>query len=280
MTTPLPTLRDLPADRHAEIRAELLRTMDRPPRRSWLVPVLAGAAAAVVLAVIVLLPGDRSRSAPPAWYRDDSLELPPGVTADERTEIEHACAGNEDEDYRLHNAISDEVGTFAFLIDGTSKAPCAVDYQERPYSKLVMAQQPEALRWLPGPMVLDQHSAAHAFAGRPGYDLAVGRVRGDVASVRMSIGVRTVDAVLANDTFIVRMIHSATNQPRAGSRVYLHAYDAEGNLVDTWKTDKSTPGECYVLPDGRYMTEGGEILPNLPPDQFDLPNCPPASPWR
>jgi hypothetical protein len=284
MTPSLPPLRDLPFDRQAEIRTELVRAMDRPTRRPWFIPALAAAATAAVvaLAVIVLLPGDSPTFVPPAGQRDNPLELPPGITPAERSKIEQLCATKDPagNGYRLYNALSDDLGTFAILIRRADSAECAFphDPAER-YGAMTIEMAPDEVTWLPGAMRVDTATPADSFDGKPAANLAVGRVSSEVASVRMTIGAETVEAVVVNGTFIARMIHPGTPPP-SDARVHLDAYDAEGNLVDSQDTiPPAHSDECYTVPDGRYMTGDGMILPDVPAGA-DLRDCPPATPWR
>ncbi|OLF06890.1 hypothetical protein [Actinophytocola xanthii] len=284
MTHLLPPVRDLPADRHAEIRAEVVRAMDRPPRRPWFVPTLAAAAAAVVaFAVVVLLPSDRPDTLSPAARGERLLELPPGVTAEERSEFERRCekvdpAGG---DYRLYNAITDDVGTATLLIGGPDASDCMFR-SDKWVNHLNLTMRAVGGRvWLPGSIVMDSYwIRSEEHSDTPASRLVFGRVSSEVVSVRMTTDTGTIDAVVANGTFMARVIYQGPPPPD-DAPVKVSAYDAEGNLLDTDDQTFAPNHDCYSLPDGRFMSGDGFIAaPPTDPAYFDERNCRPATPWR
>lgn len=292
MNPTLPAPRDLPPSRHAEMRAELVRTVSRPARRSRLFPAVAAAAAiAVVAAAVLFLPSGQHESVPPASVRTGPPDLPPGVTLEERAAIEQKCA--PDGEAVLYNLISDEFGRYALLYGDDRVLPCAVDLE--PARQPITRERPpvpewhrERLAWLPGAVVHDIDLAGRAHGGLPAYDLVLGRVRPDVARVTLTRGGWTVDAVIVNDTFIGRLTYPgephrhnpSPNTLPPYEPLHLHGYDADGNLLDTLSTDSARLSECYRLPDGRIVLEGGSLLEDPAKHQIDPADCAPATRWR
>lgn len=273
MTQTLPTPRDLPPNRHAEIRAGLLREVARRPRRRWIVPVVAACAVVVVVLAVVLLPIGQPESAPPAWVRKGPPDLPPGITLEERTELEESCAAHADQppEFRLYNAVSDEFGTLAtFYRDDYANLTCMVDPEGRYWAHFVEIQ-PDAWRW--GPGALGFEALGDGVVGRAPDPVAViGTLRSDIRRVTMANENSVVEATVVNQTFIAR-VAGVNGQPLLP---VVRGYDADGALVDTLHPNDGYHVDCYVHPDGRYMTELGHLLD---PREYPTDGCKPANPW-
>ncbi|MEU4441702.1 hypothetical protein AB0K14_29455 [Actinosynnema sp. NPDC050801] len=292
MNTTLPPARDLPPHRRAQLRARLEQEVTGGRRAVRFAPlVVAGlAAAAVVVLVAVVAPwrqtsGDAAvgdpvvvtttTSASPAWQGP----VIPGLSPQRVAEVEQGCLDSTLRQGKatLYQYLTDEVGAFALLYTASEQLSCTVDGPTTPYnasSALVWDSG-----WLPGALALDGLASAAGgdggkadHAGRAGYDMAVGRVTGQVAKVVYLHGGRSVEARIANGTFVARIAHPADWVPPDGwDRMgVVHAYDAQGALLGEWRNEWD-PTRCWVRPDGVVVAGARDL---------DPAKCLPAVAWR
>jgi hypothetical protein len=312
----LPPMRELPPRRHAEIRAQLQRTVLSDtaghPRAGvpgvpgvprvlraigaqagraghgttvagrWLVPAAAAAAAVVALgAVTVLAAHDGgsvgTRVTPASAGAGAGVPLGsasvvsstpsgPGPAGNEAREIERGClasaglghtggtqaaptTGPSGAGVRLVNLVSDDAGRLALLYGPDAVLTCLIAGPGMPYNASFgplsggAGQPPETI-------MVDSEGAnsggdtpgnKDANRGQHGFELAAGRITHDVARVTMTIDGDTVDAVLANGTFIARLVHPSTwTIPNGRRPVLIRAYDDAGNELAS--IDPTAPG--------------------------------------
>jgi hypothetical protein len=112
------------------------------------------------------------------------------------------------------------------------------------------------------------------YPGALGNEMAVGRISGAVTKVTFTSNGETVDAVIANQTYVARIVHSATWRiPEGLPTSVVRAYDANGTLIGT-VNDPAVPAKCYHTPDGEVVQH--QILRPI-----ENPTaCTPAQPWR
>ncbi|CRK57262.1 hypothetical protein [Alloactinosynnema sp. L-07] len=279
MNTTPPVERDLPLDRHLAIRADLQRAM-RTKRTRW-VPALsaAGALGAVALAVVFLLPQRGGPTAgPPGATSAAGPPVPviPGLDSAERARMEQGCASGA----QVFNLIADDAGRLALLYTRSSVVYCEIGGPETPFDG-GFSGVPD-VGWLPGHVSIDVDTAsAGGDAGgapgkRPGArgtELVGGRISPDIAKVRVTVGGQTVEAVIANRTYLARFVHPATwSIPESPRRAIVRAYDSAGLLLDS-VNDPAWTDDCYETPDGTQMFDHGSRT-------SELPVCRPAPPWR
>ena len=296
MNPTLPTSRDLPPLARTRIRAELERVVTRRPRRVWLVPTLSAAAAAGFLLVALLAlpskphdgdgpPAVPMSEAPPATAGAGSPPIStapmppgerpssaiPGVSADRRDEIQRNCAAADGKPRAvLYRLIEDEAGRTALLYTPDGYAiECRMGVPASPYGVTGSTSMP--LDWLPGPVSLDVHSAYPGDGIAAGLQTAAGRITSDVARVTYTIGGRTADAVIANGTYVARILHPRDWQsPDSPEDGVVRAYDAHGELLAT-VYERDYYRTCYRAPGGALLPYGTGADPNT---------CREAVPWR
>jgi hypothetical protein len=290
LNTTLPPDRDVPPHRRAQIRATLEREVARSRRPVRFAPLITAgvATAAVIVLVTVVAPWQAPDRVDPAG--DASSRPPVPTTAPPRTsaerpvfstlspervaEIEAGClqtTGIHDKAV-LHQYTTDATGTFALLYTDHAVVNCTVDGPGMPYNPGFSSGLETA--WLPGDFAVDSLTSAAGgdggkpeYAGRPGYDQAVGRVSAKVAKVTFAWGGETVEATIANGTFVARIVHASDYQiPEDRGFGDVRAYDAGGNLLETISGDR-----CYTRPDDVIV---------LGPKDADPTTCRPAVPWR
>ncbi|TCO53121.1 hypothetical protein [Actinocrispum wychmicini] len=281
MNTTLPTPRDLPPHRQAEIRADLLRAAAGEQRRTRYAPIITGVAALgalAVIAVVLLVPTKRDTTPATPSLSSTTASTPllsgtpsitpqhapgsrpdpliPGLPAEQRAAIEKGCghSASQTGPVRLYNFVTDSAGQFALLYGDVAALTCTLGDADMPYNSGFSASP--FMDWLTGPLSVDVQSSS----------VIAGRVDAQVAKVTYTNDNKTVDAVLANRTFVVR---STRQLPGAGT---LQAYDANGRLLSTTSLNAQT-GECYTTPDGVLIDPGGRDAP-------DPMACKTATPWR
>ncbi|KOV81405.1 hypothetical protein [Nocardia sp. NRRL S-836] len=285
MTNVPPPTRDLPPGRQAQLRAEVERAVTGRSTRRVLVPVLAGAAAvaAAVTGVVVLQPNTDPR---PAVHITTSPTPEPrvrdtfGLSPEKLAAIEEGCARSERVPGKLtvHQFGRDDAGEWALLHGDRVVVACNLGRGGEEYD----TDRPSdvALHWLPGRFSLDVdlarlggdlHPTIPAMAGVPGLRFVAGRV--DPSVVRLTYRAydgRTVDAKIANGTYVVRIAYPATWNPNdVTGAVELRAYDAAGGLLGT---SAEITGSCYYAPDSGEVVHGRRGV--------TAENCKPATPWR
>ncbi|MBP2326852.1 hypothetical protein JOF56_007237 [Kibdelosporangium banguiense] len=286
MNSTLPTPRDLPPRSRARIRNELERTVTRgAPRRRHAPLITALAAVAVLGAIVAFVPWKPENVSPPAAAqtptpppKSSNVSAPvfPGLSAQEQKAIEEGCSQTASRGPAvLYNLVNDEAGKFGLLYSQDAALECTIGRKTMPYN--AGSGSVEDRQWLPGEFAVDVASAAAGgsvpgnkaeYRGERGVQLTVGRVSAKVAKVTYTEGDRTVDAVLANGTFVARIVHSDTWKiPETPGPRVVRAYDANGALLG----DTSNP-QCHVTPAGTVVG----YFPSPP----DPKTCLPATRWR
>ncbi|GLY50726.1 hypothetical protein [Lentzea sp. NBRC 102530] len=292
MTDMLPPTRDLPPGSHTRIRAELERAAAGRTRRRSLFPVLAGksrrrllfpvlagvASVAAVATSVALLPPAPGPPAPAVQITSTPMDTPKapdfGVPEETVKAIEKDCgqvAGAGDA--KLYQLLDGEV-RFALLYSGSAALDCTIGVGGMPYNSGFAGTE---VKWLPGHFSVDLSGASAGgdlnlkpiYQGVPGSRTVAGRVDGRVARVTYTIDGRTVEAGIANGTFLVRMYYPSDWQiPNIDDQGVLRFYDAAGTLLgtgaDVWK-------KCYVDPQGKVV-QGDR--------RADPATCVPATPWN
>jgi hypothetical protein len=284
MNTTLPPTRDLPSKAHARIRARVELAVIRR-RRPWLAPALSGATALILIAFFAWPapaprgddpaagptrpPTGATATSPPTGERP--VPTLPGVSPERRAQIEQDCDEKHadvipaDEPV-LYQLIKDAAGESALLYTPDGQVwTCRPNDLDKPHSMYGSSAVP--LDWLPGPVSVD---VLHDFSyggdvagekrpGFPGLEAYGGRVTSDVARVTVTISGATHQAVVANGTFYLRIVHPSDwkfpDPPPAG---VLRAYDEHGTVLaegDLW--DFRAP--CTRLPNGQVAPEGEPI---------------------
>jgi hypothetical protein len=279
MNTTLPPTRDLPPKAHARIRARVELAVTRR-RRPWLAPALSGAAALVLIAFFAWpapAPHGEDPAAGPtrpptgATATSPAGERPPptvpGVSPERRAQIEDDC----DEEFGdavpaaepvLYQLIKDAAGESALLYTPDGQVwTCRPNDLDKPHSVYGAPARP--LDWLPGPVSVDVlHDASPGgdhHPGYPGLEAYAGRVTSDVARVTVTISGATHQAVVANGTFYLRIVHPSDWQvPDPLPSGVLRAYDKDGTLLasgDLWSFHPA----CVRLPNGQVEPEGEPV---------------------
>ncbi|MFD1146638.1 hypothetical protein [Saccharothrix hoggarensis] len=298
MNDALPPTRDLPPHRHGQIRARLEQEVAGRRRPVRFAPLITAgvAAAAVVVLVAVLAPGQRRdaadtassgtaqsaatepSSAPPATPSRRTPVIP-GLSPERVAEVERGCQESTLRPGKatLHQYVTDEVGTFALLYTASELVSCTVDGPVMAYNAAGGVVWDSG--WLPGVLALDELGSASGgdggkaeHAGIPGHDMAVGRVTGDVAKVVYEHGGRSVEARIANGTFVARLAHPSDWQAPEGwdALGVVRAYDADGALLGEWRQAWDAT-KCWVRPDGVIVAGARDL---------DPARCHPAVAWQ
>lgn len=295
MTSMLPPTRDLPPGRHTKIRAEIEHAAaGRRSRPMRFAPLLAAGAAvgAVAAGVVFLAPSSQSPTAsPPATVptSEPTASAPttrsepviPGLSAERIAAIEKGClqsAGLPGEP-KLYQHVGSGPGAFALIYTSNAMLACTLDSGGMPFnSGFSSGFDPE---WLPGHFSTDSLGASTGgdvpgnkpiYRGVPGYRIAAGRVGSKVARVTLTADGQTIDATIANNTFVARIVHPTTWSPPEGNDFgEIRAYDTAGNLLGT---SSGSGTKCFVNPQG-VIVSGGWRDPNTDPK-----TCEPAQPWR
>ncbi|HEU5474445.1 MAG TPA: hypothetical protein VFV67_27675 [Actinophytocola sp.] len=262
MSTMLPAPRDLPPHRHARIRAELLRTTAAParPARRWLAPMATATVLIGVAAVVWALPRPDGRLSPAAGTPPATTPVSttpsgavlPEVPGHDRNAIEQGCAsavagpggpptpGATADSFRLVNVLSDQAGPLALLYADDVAMACVIDGPGLPYNPSFGGP---GVRMPGEPVVIDLNGASAGgdiaggkpgSRGRPGTEILAGRYDAPVTRITLTKDRITVAAVLANGTFVGRIVHPTDWLIPAGNpSPTLHAYDANGTLLMT-----------------------------------------------
>jgi hypothetical protein len=283
MTNVLPPARDLPPGRQARIRADLERAVSgrRAPKR-YLVPVLAGVTAvtAVVTSVVLLQPDQRPQPAVQITTDPPRVSEPFGLSPEKLAAIEDGCADSERvvDELTMHQYGRDDAGEWALLYSDQLVVACNLDRGGEKYD----TDRPKRVsaNWLPGPFSRDVdlgrlggdlHPTIPAMAGVPGLRFVAGRVDPSVARLTYrAYDGSTVDAKIANGTYVVRIAYPPTWNPNdVSGPVELRAYDAAGTLLGT---SADLVGTCYYAPDSM------EVIHDERGATAD--KCKPATRWR
>jgi hypothetical protein len=295
MNTTLPTPRDLPPHRRAQIRAELERTVaGRRSRRGWLVPLATAAVVLVaVVATVWLSPWNRDGGGGTATQPTGTEGAPeiPNLSPAEHVQIVQGCLASTGisglattEQAHLYNLV-DVDGVRTGLIYGERLVmDCRIDGPAMPYDSGGLGEEDIGFdftadrNWLPGPVTMDVVSGSAGgdtagsrpeYAGEPGIRVVGGRITADVAKVTYTVGDRTVEAALANGTYLARILYPST-WDNSGQDGIVRAYDAAGQLLGA-VNDPDHPGPfCSITPNDQVIS--GPVAA--------AERCEPAIPWR
>lgn len=294
MTSMLPPTRDLPPGRQDEIRVEIEHAVaGRGTRRMRFAPLLAAATAvgAVAVGVVFFAPSPQSQIAtqPVPTTTEPTSAAPttrpapviPGLTAERIAAIEKGCqeSAGVPGTPKLYQHVGTGPGAFALVYTDNAVLTCTLDNPGFAFnSGMSSGFNPE---WLPGHFSVDSNGASAGgdvpgnkpiYRGVPGYRFVVGRVDSKVARVTLTQDGKTVDAAIANNTYVARIVHPTTwSIPEGIELPEVKAYDAAGALLGT---NNGGGGKCFVDPQG-VIVSGGWRDPNTDPK-----TCEPAKPWR
>lgn len=248
MNTTLPPSRDLPAGRHHELRAAVLAQVGGGPARRWLAPLATTAAALAAIGLVVWVapwsgPGGapvatRPASADPSLTVSTGAPAVVGVTPADVTAIERGCAASAGVPgpLTLDQVLTDEAGRIALLHNDSQVFDCVLDGPAMPYNSGFMSLAP-----FEPPITADGRSASAGgdtpgnkpeYAGTHGTETVNGHISPEVARVTVTQGADTVEAQLANGTFLARIVHPADwASPENLPAPLIRAYDKNGTLL-------------------------------------------------
>jgi hypothetical protein len=161
-----------------------------------------------------------------------------GVTPDEIADIEQGCAlaAGHAGSFTLYQLIHDEAGTMALVYSDEYVLSCAVDGPSMKYNPSYGGVQ-----GFTPPITVDNAGAIAGgdtpygkpeYVDQRGVEEVAGRISPEVTRVTYVQGADSVDAVLANGTFVARIVHPTTWQiPENRPAPIVRAYDANGTLV-------------------------------------------------
>ncbi|WP_436497808.1 hypothetical protein [Actinokineospora sp. HUAS TT18] len=279
MNTTPPVERDLPLDRHLAIRSELLRATRTAPRRRVVPMVSAAAAFAVIAAAAVFVstqrgepsmtPGAEPTAEPPQLGTTGrpGVYAPtlPNLPKAERAEIEQGCAqpATGQKPAKLYNLITDGAGKVGLLYTEDAALECSIGGPGMPFNPGSAGVRYR--NWLPGVIGVDVMSASaggdvpggkREYRGKHGTQTVAGRISEVVARVTYTEGDTTVDAVIANGTFIARIVRPTTWAiPEDTPPGVVRAYGANNDLLAA-TDDPVLRNRCWLLPDGTRLTDG------------------------
>lgn len=216
MNSTLPPSRDLPAARHAEIRAAVLAEIAPRPAHRWLAPLVTAAAALVVVGLVT-------------WFspwRSDAPAGPPTVgSAQDVAVLEKECfehAGPSGT-YVVRQVMVAEADMVVLLDNGEAMMLCPSDA----LGYLAVRTGPRT-----APVTFDL-SMIRGVAGEPGHSVifAGGLVSSDVAKVTFVWGEHSVDAELGNGTYLARLSYRNWADSENPPPPVVRAYDKNGTLL-------------------------------------------------
>ncbi|MBB5960346.1 hypothetical protein FHS29_006969 [Saccharothrix tamanrassetensis] len=290
MNRTLPPARDLPPGRQAEIRAQLERAVTA--RRAFrYAPLITATVAvvAVVAAVAFLAPWQRNNTVAPAQSTTGTASATtpaqtrpviPGLSPQRVVEIEEGCptvAGVQGQ-ATLYQYVEDEAGKFGLLYTRDTALDCTIDGPAMPFNSGLAAGL--ALDWLPGHFSVDHNSGMaggdvpgnkSVYRGQHGWRAVSGRVSPEVARVTYTNDGRTVEATVANGTYVARIVHPTTWAiPEDDTMGEIRAYDSVGRQLGS---SNDLNGRCFVTPEDRKVIHSGS-------NGADPATCAPATRWR
>ncbi|MGH3433482.1 MAG: hypothetical protein ACRDQB_11675 [Thermocrispum sp.] len=287
-TAMLPTPPELTPQRRDAIRTELLRSMDTD--RRWQRPAVMATAAASVVAVAGVaawqVAADGGGSGPERLTAAASPAIP-WLSEGERADIERRCneaADNvgefdvdgaprvpgPDGDFVLYNVSPQAfLGRYALLYDlGRNQAiGCSIpgpDAEQLNVSIDYSTPQRD-LDWMAGELA-EEHASSIVRDSGGGQAVSAGRIGAEVSRVTISSGSQTVEATIANGTYIGVLQFPSTVAEPPEDLPTVRGYDADGNLVA--EVEPARDG-CWITPDGEVI-QGDDDKPE---------QCLPAQRW-
>ncbi|MEJ2858025.1 MULTISPECIES: hypothetical protein [unclassified Saccharothrix] len=274
MNSTLPPTRDLPPGRQAEIRAEVERAVSARTSFRFAPLVTAVTAVGAVVAVVAFSqPWQRPEAVGPAQQETTvvvsttSSPVPTkpviaGLTPERIAEIEEGCVriGPGAGKGTLYQYGEDEAGKWALVYTESAALSCTIDGPGMPYNA-GFSSVPD-LTWVSGPFRVDTNGGSaggdilgnkEIYRGMHGSATAAGRVTPQVARVTFTYDGQTVDATIANGTFVARNIFPTDWSIPEAEGFEVRAYDKAGALLGS-TTDLGK--KCFVDPDGRIVDGG------------------------
>ncbi|WP_309113596.1 hypothetical protein [Saccharothrix sp.] len=293
MNTTLPPARDLPPGRRAEIRAEVERavTARRPFRFAPLVTAVT-AVGAVVAVVAFVQPWQRTEAVGPA-QQVTTTSVPTsapaptptkpvvhGLTPERIAEIEAGCVQISTGSGKgtLYQYGEDEAGKWALIYTENAALLCTIDGPGMPYNAGFTSGFD--LEWMSNPIAIDTNGGSaggdvpgnkEIYRGQHGTATAGGRVTPEVGRVTFTYDGQTVDATIANGTFVARNIFPTHWTIPESEGFEVRAYDRNGKLL---ASSVDLGKKCFVAPDNRVVFGAW----NMKDD--DTTKCEPAARWK
>ncbi|GAA0218929.1 hypothetical protein GCM10010492_16030 [Saccharothrix mutabilis subsp. mutabilis] len=291
MNTTLPPARDLPPGRQAEIRARVERavTARRPFRFAPLVTAVT-AVGAVVAVVAFLQPWQRNDAVDPAQSAatapvtttspTPTTPVIAGLTSQRIAEIEEGCVKISTGSGKgtLYQYGEDEAGKWALVYTESAALICTIDGPSMPYNAGFSTVRD--LAWMTDPVAIDANGGSaggdvlgnkEIYRGLHGTASAAGRVTPEVGRVTFTYDGQTVDATIANGTFVARNIFPADWSIPAEDGFEVRAYDKAGKLL---ASSVDLGKKCFATPDGRVVHGAWNMA-----DQ-DVTKCSKAVRWK
>jgi hypothetical protein len=180
----------------------------------------------------------------------------PGLSTADRQAVEHGCGtsgvgsgrtpptpGVTDtaNSFRLYNLLDDQAGRVGLLYGEHAVLNCVIGGPAMPYNAgfrnfagALPAAKPIAVDVTGAEAGGDGPGSKPTYRGQLGTEVVGGRVSDQVTKVTVTQGEQTVTAVLANGTFIARILHPSTWRiPDNYSPGVVRAYDSDGTLLAT-----------------------------------------------
>lgn len=251
MTAQLPPVRELPQGRHDEIRQAILRQIDpdAKPHRRWFAPPLIATAAVAALALAAGLvtwlntaPSDRIESA-----AQPSVD---GFTAAELDTVHKRCDG--DGMYRnlqVYNAVMFQGAPLALMYSKPGKGGQVVmcDARRPPRAGSSVGTSVKDVRWIRPFVSVD---VIHSTPIDEVTGLVAGRVGAEVTRVTYTAGGKTVEAKIANGTFMALVEGTPLRWGDYSFTGTITAYDESNKPIFDGDVSTSPDGKCLKTPDG------------------------------
>ena len=160
---------------------------------------------------------------------------------------------------RLYNLVRDEAGAHALLYGPRTYLSCTIDRSGEGFNS-GGGTGPEFPEWLPGPLSVDDSSAAAGgsrdpdLPPEPGHQVVAGRVAAQVTEVRVELDGQQARVPVVNGTYLVRFLHGTDWEPAQRTPVpTVTGYDARGRTVGTLT---GYPRGCFTSPAGDVVIDG------------------------
>lgn len=253
----LPPVRDLPEQRHDEIRARLVETVGSGgarPSSSWLQPTIAAAAVAAAAAGVGIVSfdtGGHDVAAPPKPTAKPSTLSP--MSAQERDAFVAKCVKSSGipakgaAGYQMRTAFEDKAGVLAVV---TNKA--------KPHVELA-CERPRGRSGVDGANMMDEGSirplhvvvvdTAESYDDPYPTEYAAGRVSAQVKRVTYTSGGHSVDAAVGDGAFAVRVLFDSAGDLPKTAQWTVKAFDKDGKLIGVDTAGKADDAESAQWPD-------------------------------